>query len=123
MKLGIAQLIEEDDNSHHQHHHNSGHHHTTLDLPLSKRLITIDDNRSNSVAGNNSNSNNSNANQSGSTTSRSQMLRVDSLPTISMAAPFANDRSFKEKVSLRNPSFDAASFKADPAAAGTSFFS
>ena len=50
------------------------------------------------------------------------MLRVDSLPTISMAAPFANDRSFKEKVSLRNPSFDAASFKADPTAAGTSFF-
>lgn len=45
---------------------------------------------------------------------RPPLTRGESLPAVSLAAPFAPERVFKqEKHPLRNPSFDAASFKAN----------
>lgn len=44
--------------------------------------------------------------------SRPPLTRGESLPAVSLAAPFAPDRVFKqEKHPLRNPSFDSATFK------------
>lgn len=46
--------------------------------------------------------------------SRPPLTRGDSLPAVSLAAPFAPDRVFKqEKHPLRTPSFDASSFKSN----------
>lgn len=45
---------------------------------------------------------------------RPPLTRGDSLPAVSLAAPFVPDRVFKqEKHPLRTPSFDAASFKSN----------
>ncbi|XP_035437288.1 interferon regulatory factor 2-binding protein 1 isoform X1 [Spodoptera frugiperda] len=45
---------------------------------------------------------------------RPPLTRGDSLPAVSLAAPFAPDRVFKqEKHPLRTPSFDASSFKSN----------
>lgn len=82
--------VEEDD-------HHSGHHHPNNGVggdapPNTKRMMSVE--------------------ELGGTTVRPPLTRGESLPAVSLAAPFAPDRTFKqEKHSIRTPSFDAATFK------------
>nr|CAD7427734.1 unnamed protein product [Timema monikensis] len=82
LKRGLSTSAEDDD--HHQHHHVNGD-----GGSATKRMMSVEEH---------------------SQSSRPPLVRGESLPAVSHAPPFIDNR-FKEKHPIRAPSFDTATFK------------